>query len=300
MTVPKTGQYVALTKLTIAIAAKGPFDPNPFLAGLGGAGGALRKDIEVIIAHDDTVPSALIPFPFITQIVCRGSSVFQLWGAAIEGAHSTYVAIMDINVPPGPGWLDAMLASIEDGTIACYGPVNASYLPTDRRNIGYLVEYVQFHAPIAIDLGEIPGNNFVVRRDLIEDHALSKNGFSKTALLLRWSAAPPIAIDEAVVDHRKPFVTRDYIVRRYQHGRCYAANRFAANLRLSRLGFAVLTILLPFVRVQRIWRHSSRVSGFGSVFLRFLPIIFAAEAAWSFGEFCGYMAGDGGCATMLD
>ena len=290
--------------LTLAIAAKWPFDAAPFWAALGESGSDLRRRIEIIVAHDGRESMSTAPIEGVAQIALQDAPVFALWGAAIARTRGDRIGIMDINAPPDPGWLAAMLEAIESGADVYYGPVRAYYAPGDPRVIGYLVEYVQFHPPIAAGMDEIPGNNIVVRRDLMDtESVLSDKGFSKTALLrdrARRVCAPPVRVDDATVDHRKPFAFGRYGLRRYRHGRCYAADRVKGRGLGERLKYAALTPLLPLVRVHRIWRHVTHAPRFRPAFFRFLPSIVAAESCWSFGELCGYLAGEGGCRELLD
>lgn len=303
MRAPKMDRPGALARLTLAICAKHPFDPAAFWAGLLTEALAGQEGIEVIVAHDGREP---IPAPpgAITQLMIPDASVFRLWGAAIAQASADYVAVMDISAPPHPEWLHAMLNAIQSGGQACYGPVETGYQPGDRRIIGYLIEYAQFHRPVAGHLAEIPGNNFVLRRaEAGEPEQLRDTGFSKTAILNRWAQQgrqPPVLVDAAIVEHRKPFDTLSYFVRRYRHGRCYAADRVVGLSLVRRIGFAMRTPLLPFVRVNRIRRHAARVPKLRSAFRRFVLTVAFVESAWSFGELMGYLAGEGGCRALLD
>lgn len=299
MTVPKTGRSGTLPRLSLAVAAKGWFDAEALCKSLRAQDVALMRSTEVIVAYDGIETIELIERQGFGQLALTGANPFQLWGAAISRSSGDYVAILDANAPPRPGWLTAMFRALESNAVAYHGAVDAGYAPDDPRLIGYLVEYVQFHLPIADDMAEIPGNNLVIRRDVLPGFdELEHAGFTKTGLLGALQGAGRVAA--AVVEHRKPFDTRSYIVRRYRHGRCYGADRVAGTGILRRMALAALTPLLPVVRVWRIAVHTQRVPRYRRAFVSFLPIILAAETAWSWGELCGYLGGSGGCERFLD
>lgn len=294
-------QHAPSPELSLAIAAKGKCDPAPFWAALKAGGFDKSAKVEVILGYSDIGTLAGVPDNIVQIRQPADASVFDLGGTAIAEARAPYVAILDIHCPPSPGWLDAVLRAIENGGSGYFGPVEALCGAGDKRIIGYLTEYVQFHRPIAPALAEIPGNNLVVRRDLLEDSArLTRQGFSKTSLINDWAVtqpAPPVLVNDAVVFHQKPFALAAYCVRRYRHGRCFAAARAS---RFRRLAYVPITPLLPFLRVWRIIRHTMRVPALRGSLLRFLIPIALAETAWSWGELSGYLMGEGGCRPLLD
>lgn len=293
-----------LPKVTLAIAAKGLVDAKPFLAAVEDGRYGSSADVEIILAHDGVDRIADAPARISQLMLPPTVSIFHLWAAAIGQARAEYVAIMDVYSLPSLEWHQAILDALGDNGSGYYGPVEACYGPGDARVIGYLAEYVQFHRPISEALGEIPGNNLIVRRSLIsQDQDFVRRGFFKSALMAEWgeNGTPlPRLVPVAAVYHAKPFDWRHYIVRRFRHGRCYAARRLEKKPRPPRLWFILTSPLLPFVRVLRIWRHVERVPKFRSALLRYFMPILIAETAWSLGELVGYVAGEGRSGQLLD
>ena len=290
--------------MTLAIAAKGLISARPFLTAVADGRYGTAADVEIVLAHDGLERIADAPARIVQLLLPTTNSIFHLWAAAIGEARTEYVAIMDAHSLPSPEWYKAMLEAISGGGAGYFGPVEASYPPGDNRVIGYLVEYVQFHRPIAETLEEIPGNNLIVRRSLLSrDADFLRRGFLKSALIDEWreNGTPlPRLVPAAVVCHAKPFDWRHYIVRRFRHGRCYAARRLEKKPRPPRPWLVLTSPLLPFVRVLRIWRHVRRVPRFRSAFLRYFALILIAESGWSLGEFTGYVAGEGKTGHLLD
>ena len=287
-------------QLSLAIAGKGPADGSVFWAAI--APMAIDQAIEIHFVHDHD--AALAGMPASAHAHCMsGASLFAMWGEAISRATGEYVAVLHLTAPPAPGWLDAIkVMLVEQPSIIC-GPVEADYPKGDDRWIGYLVEYVQFHRPIAGRLNEMPGNNLVLLRSLAgSPENLAKDGFSKTQLLGQWRAngIAPVWAMEAVVTHMRAFDLRNFWDRRFHHARTYAAKR-AAGTSLARRAFLMFTTpVVALLRVWRIARHACRLPKLRRTFFRFIVPIFVSESSWALGELIGYTTLKPGNAGQLD
>lgn len=287
-------------QLSLAIAGKGPADGSVFWAAI--APMAMDQAIEIHFVYDHD--AALVGMPANVHAHCMsGASLFAMWGEALSRATGNYVAILHLTAPPAYGWLDAIKAALADKPLIICGPVEADYPKDDDRWIGYLVEYVQFHRPIANTMNEIPGNNLVLRRKLAgSPEHLANGGFSKTQLLGQWRAngIAPVWAMEAVVTHMRAFDRRNFRARRFHHARTYAAKR-AAGTSLARRAFLMFTT--PVVAVLRVWRiarHAFRLPKMRRTFFRFLVPIFASESSWALGELIGYTTLKVGNSGKLD
>lgn len=234
---------------------------------------------------------------------CRHGSVFEKWGKAMLQCKGDNIAVMSPYLIPADGWLEAMLAALDEGDRAYVGPVEEKYGRRDPGIIGYLVEYGHFHRTVSDSHGEIPGTNLVIRLDQLPPrHSLANEGFFKTPLLQAWTAEGyvPRFVKTAVVYHRRPFEVLSYRARRYWHGRSYGAAQ-----RIGKTGPAILLSiakcpLLPLVRVWRIGVRTRHVAKLRRAFRYHFLAILEAEVAWSAGEFAGYVWGEGGSRDMLD
>lgn len=286
--------------LSLAIVGKGPIDGRCFWKAIA----PMESDptIEIHLVHDDYAALRDIPTNVHAHRM-TGASLFAMWGDAISRSIGTYVAVLHLTAPPTPGWMDAMrVALVSKPSIVC-GPVEAAYPKGDDRWIGYLVEYVQFHRPIASKLSEMPGNNLVLLRSLAGSPGnLASDGFSKTQLLGKWRAngIVPIWAMEAVVTHTRAFDRRTFRTRRFHHARTYAAKR-AAGASFARRAFLIFTTpLVAPMRVWRIARHAWRIPKLRGTFFRFLAPIFASESSWALGELTGYTTLTAGKSGQLD
>lgn len=288
-----------MVTLALLFAAKGPCDAAALIQMLEASRAFDRPEVEVHVLGDSTTRlTPPLPDGVRLHLETEPVSVFRLWGAGIARTTARYVAILDVQYVPAPGWLDAVLARLRHDPPPFFGPVEPGYGADDIRTVGYLTEYVQFHRPIAETMVEVAGANLVLPRVAAGDPAdLAAHGFVKTTLL---SQMKPELADDCLVLHHKAFALGPYQHRRFRHGRAYAARRLALPDAPPRLAATLFTPLLPFLRVARIYLHAQRVETCRAAFWRFWPQLLWVEAGWSAGECLGYLTGRGGDERLID
>lgn len=279
-----------MTRLALAIATKGAWDAHQLLQDLRTAGA--DASTEMHIGCDPEHAPAEAPRELVIHPQAN-ASLFDLWGAAIAGTSADWVAILHADALPARGWFAAMKHAIdsEGWNDGYWGPVEPAFEPSDKRMIGYLTEYCQFHRPIATNMKEVPGSNLVLPRRRL---AVSGGAFSKTRLLGEGLAPKPV--EGAKVQYARAFRLADYCWRRFRHGRAYAAKR---TPKLPLVEAIPLSFVLPFVRTGRVLGHARRY-GQASTWLGWMPAIFIAETCWSAGELTGYTTRHAGDESKLD
>jgi hypothetical protein len=284
-------------RLSLAVAAKQPFDPGPFLRALEAEMVFADPEIDIHIAHNGPWPvHADVPAMDIRRHACsQGISVMKLWGVAIANSTADYVAVLDIQAPPDRGWLVRVKREISNGTSLFFGTVEPGWEPRDRRIVGYLSEYAQFKSPLPAYLDEVPGNNLVCRRDLFappED--LLQQGFFKTFMIWRLArdlAVTPQSFGDMPVVYLKQFSLGHYLSRQFANGRCFAAWRHDNPGQPAKLLCVGFTPLLPILRLGRIIRTAKHQPDLRRALFRYFHLICFSEIAWSAGEFIGYLFG---------
>lgn len=291
--------------LSIVVAATGDCHPTAFLAALEAEGITCTAGVDVHIAFDQSCSLHMKPQPDNLHLhPCpTGTSILKLWGMAIACSRQEYIAVLDIHCPPMAGWFQRVMYEVRRGTRLFFGPVNSAWAPADRRIVGYITEYAQFHAPLAKQLNEVPGNNLVCHRSLLNaPNMLIERGFLKTFMiwkLAREQDLVPERFNDMVVAYRKPFQLGSYLAQRKVHGRCFAAHRHDNPKQPPRVLCIVFTPLLPILRVWRIYKAVRRDRVLTSAFVIHLPGIVLSEAAWSLGELLGYAFGEEGACESL-
>lgn len=288
--------------LTIAIAASAKADHAILRERLATADMLNQPDVEVCVAllddQDMDVPEDnLSVFRFSSR-----TPFFEQYADIIQQTHSRYIALLDASCPPAQGWLPAVRQRMNDGTPVFFGPVNSGWPEKDSRNIGYLIEYAQFRAPIDPELPEYPGNNIVFQRELLRNVSLVGKGFQKTFFLRQVKeklGITPTACDDMPVTYLKQYGWGYYLRRRYCHGRLYGASH-AEVLGPWRFLYAAGILILPILRYSRILRASKRAPALSRKVLHFSMSILVSECAWSLGECAGYIAGTPEDGIFLD
>lgn len=279
------------------MAAKGSCDVQSFIDALTEDGIIAAPNVDVHIAHDDewSIKSSTTPDNVTLHTCPLGTSILKLWGVALVRSTGQYVAVLDIKCPPTIGWLSSVMLEIKKENPVFFGPVVSGWDKTDRRIVGYIAEYAQFHSPLANELDEVPGNNIVCQRSLLDDaEKLQAEGFFKTFMVWRLAIEQhltPGRIDNMVVKYQKPFRFIHYIKRRFNHGRCFGATRHDNAGQPPRLICMGFTVLLPLLRIWRIYKVVRCRSELKTAFYKFILLILSSECAWSAGEFFGYAFG---------
>jgi len=292
--------------LSIAVAAKGTCDPGAFIEALMREYALTSSDIDVHIAHDEDWPVEYRNLDdAITLHRCvEGTSVLRLWGTAIANSQGEYIAVLDVCSPPETGWLKCVQLQIEHRTPLFFGPVEPGWGKNDARIVGYLAEYAQFSKPLASTLEEVPGNNIVCHRSLLDDASgLVSEGFFKTFMVWRLEkeeSLKPQKCEDMAVIYYKPFSRKHYMMRRYFHGRCFGATRHDNTGQPPRSLCMISTLVLPIIRIWRIYRAVKKHSDLRYAFFRFFHLIVQSEIAWSYGEMAGYINRDRSVCAQLD
>lgn len=288
--------------LTIIIAASPTADHASLRQHLVKGGFLNQPDIKVCLSLLD---GQEMETPEDNLSVFRHSSrtpFFEQYAAIIQQTSSHYIALLDASCPPGQAWLSAARQQMKAGTPVFFGPVNSGWPEKDSRNIGYLIEYAQFRAPIDPTLQEYPGNNLAFQRELLKEVSLVGAGFQKTFFLRQIRGTlgiVPTPDNDMVVTYRKQYYPGYYLRRRHCHGRLYGASH-AEVLGFRRFLYAAGILILPALRYSRILRASRRAPTLSRSVLRFSMSILISECAWSAGECAGYLAGAPEDGLFLD
>jgi GT2 family glycosyltransferase len=161
----------------------------------------------------------------------------------------------------------------------------------------YFYEYGKYMLPcVEGESATLSGNNVSYKRALLEEvrHEFH-DGFFEAFLheRLRGQGHTLYMASDAVVYHTMNYRVGEVLVQTFHHGRHYAGRRVAAASRITRLGFAAGSTLLPLIlplRIAQVVLHRHR-------YLRELtvamPYLILFMTSWACGEFMGYLCGEG-------
>lgn len=235
-------------------------------------------------------------FPGVRFLHFEGlRSVPELRWAAYFQTRGDVVAAVEARCIPSTVWcaeiVDAHRRFPETPGIG--GPVDVAR-PATPADLGlYFCEYGLFPPPgDDAEVEAISGANLSYKRPALEESAdLLRAGEWETLLHARWvRSRRRLRFGRATVVFENTMSARTALRQRFHYGRGYAADRLRGRGLPVRLLSAVGTAALPALMVSRMAAAAAR-SGRGRDFVRGLPWALVLCAAWSLGEFTGYLAG---------
>lgn len=223
----------------------------------------------------------------------QGVAIGTLRRQAANQASADVIAFTEDSCRLEPGWIRAWLQAFRDPRLlAATGPVEQFPAGSALDWAVYFCEYASFTGPCrGGPVRRLAGNNFALRRRVLDVLPVSSEiGECQVAGLLARRAGALAAVPEARAWHVGSYTLREAIFDRlrfgYRYGCGQSAGPFSGRLAHVALGPGILAIqvgrLLATLLVRR--RHGGR-------FLDGLPLTAALLAAWSVGEWLGWLRG---------
>lgn len=288
--------------ISVVVAAQeGEANPAACLQSLIGQEG-VDPDLLEIILVDGRLGGGVVEGVDASRIVvikaADGPSLPELFGRGIPRCRGDLVALTESHAVFPADWArSASVVHEETAAAAIGGAVTAGDLRGQLDWALYLVDYSAFVLPFeARETDDLPGCNVLFeRRVLPQDQEMISIGFWKTFLCRQLAArGEKLWLDpRLVVLYNRRKTGREWIRRRWVHGRCFGGMR-ARNLTLvRRLVIAVLAPALPPILMIRMWRRLWAKERVRRQFLANLMSALLAHTVWVAGEWVGNLMGPG-------
>lgn len=228
-----------------------------------------------------------------------GTLAPELWKIGLRATDAPLVAFSTAAMVPSPGWLDALIARLdESGATAVGGPIvpaRSLYL-TDRAI--YLLRYVAYLQPISrSSRPEPPGDNALYRRAaLVDMDAILDRGFWEHEVhrVLRARGEVLAMANSAVVVFHGGLRMKSALGQRLRHATIHGTARGGRMGVTERLLRTAAAPLVPAVLLHRIARGLRERGEDLGPWLPALPRLSLLLAAWAFGEARGTSLPGGG------
>lgn len=253
-----------------------------------------RSGVEVILVDSSTDGSAekvAGRFPAVTVMrMAPGLLVPFLWSTGIGLSKGAHIAITTAHCVPEDDWVERCLFVAQSSEAAVGGPILEPLDGSATDWAIYLARYSAFLPPLQEGkTAEIAGDNAVYRRDLLQTHHTTSEGFWEHLYhrSLRLDGYT-LSLDPKLAVRFAGSSFTEFCSVRARHGFHYGSTReMAFPERVIRF---VTSPLLPPVLVLRIVRRvvSKRRDWTRNV-ARALPFLFIAVLSWSLGEAAGYL-----------
>jgi glycosyltransferase involved in cell wall biosynthesis len=232
------------------------------------------------------------------------ASVPALWTLGIRVASGVIIALTIENCVPEPDWASRMVEAHQTECAAAGGAIE----PNARAGIAdwaiYFCRYSSYMLPFSPRfLDDLAADNCSYKRQELDSVMhLAGDGFWEALIHADMrKAGRKLYCDPAIVVRWAGGISFSrFLLRRFRHGRYFAARRsmrFTFGQRIARAFGAPAVPLLLLNRIATITRSKGRH------FPRFLisfPLILCFLASWAAGEGVGYLTGAPAAAAPVD
>jgi hypothetical protein len=262
---------------------------------------AQAADTEVIVVTNfeaGTREMIRAQFPRVRHLsMPSGTTVPQLRTRGIRHARGEIVALSEDHCTFQANWCSAVKKVHELPHAAIGGAVENASGSRALDWAVYFYDYGKFMLPLEAGVAPaLSGNNVSYKRAVLEEAKTSfRNGFFEpfTHAELARRGHTLFLSPVLVVYNQKHHRTTDAIAQAYHLAREYAGKRVNHANPATRALFVAGSLILPFLLPVRIVFRTLRKHRLIGKLLGSLPFLLLLTSSWSFGEFCGYLAGAG-------
>ena len=289
-------------RLSIVIAAwNGDASLERCLRSLGDQ--ARAADTEVIVAANFEPERLGGEFPFVCWIkMPDGTTVPELRTAGIIRSTGEIVALTEDHCTFGERWCEELKKAHESPHAAIGGVVENASTQRALDWAVYFFDYGKFMPPMRAGVARaLSGVNVSYKRSaLMEVESSFRDGFHEAvthAEIVKRGRALYLA-PAVVVYHYKNYKIKPATTLAYHLARSYAGKRVSGASALRRalfvLGSPALTVLLPARVIAETLRRKRHI---GALVRAFPPLLWLTSS-WAWGEFRGYLGGEGRSAAQ--
>lgn len=256
-----------------------------------------EADIQIIVVDNSTDDTAEIierEFPNVKLInAAKEKLIPELWGIGIEKSAGEYVALTTTHFVPSENWIaETLLANKAD-----YAGIGGAIENEEAAGIVSWAVYFCRYSPYMLPFEKVEVEDFAAdnasykRRNLeLVEEAMS-DGFWENFVhqKMRKADMKLLKTPEIVVYHRDSFTFSGFMSQRFHHGKQFGNTRAAQMPLATRLIYAALSPVIPFLYLYRIiGRVFAKKRNVGKLVLA-LPVLMLFLLSWSAGEFSGYL-----------
>lgn len=255
------------------------------------------EDIEIIVVDnstDDTAEIVKREFPNVNLInAAKDKLIPELWGIGIKKSAGEYVALTTTHFVPSDDWIAETLLANE----ADYAGIGGAIENDANGGIVSWAVYFCRYSPYMLPFDKVEVEDFAAdnasykRRDLQFVEEARGDGFWENFVhqKMRKADMKLLKTPEIIVYHRDSFTFSGFMNQRFHHGKQFGNTRAAQMVLTTRLVYAALSPVIPFLYLYRIvGRVFAKKRNIGKLVLA-SPVLILFLLSWSAGEFSGYL-----------
>lgn len=298
-----TAEFSPGLKLSVVVAAwNGRSSLERCLRSLDGDGRAPDTEV-IVVTNFGAGASEMITnqFSFVHHVAMpSGTTVPVMRTAGIQHSRGEIVALAEDHCTFDGGWSQEIKKAHQLPYSAIGGSVENASVDRAVDWAVYFYDYGKFMLPGRPGVvRSLSGNNASYKRAVLKEVETSfQQGFFEpfTNGEIERRGHPLYLVPSAIVYNRKSHTFKDAATQSYHLARGYAGKR-VAGASLGRRGFFVLgSLLLPGILTVRIVGRIVSKGRNVAALVRAFPCLLLLLFGWSWGEFLGYLAGEGSSA----
>ncbi len=289
-------------KLSVVIAAWNNVSSlRNCLASLEKQASGEKIEVFVISNYDGGSEEMKRQFPFAQFVrLSDEATVPELRAQGVLRSTGKIVALLEDHCSFDGNWRSEIEKAHELSYAAVGGAIENG---THQKPIDwavYFYDYGKYMLPDkARHVTPLSGANVSYKRNAIEEVShLYQEGFYENFVHdeLQRRGHALYLMPSAIVYHNKNYSTNDALTQAFHHARAFAAKRILDAPPSRRVIFVMKSLALPILLPSRIAAGIFRKGRHRKELLKSLPYLLLLLTGWSYGEFCGYLFGEGSSA----
>jgi len=257
----------------------------------------IADSYEVIVAADSRFAGLSVlesEFPDVTFLSKKGCDTpIELTTLGLDKARGRRIVLTEDSCVARADWLATISGTPWEGRGAVGGVVEATPGISAAMWAFCYVDFFRYMNPVADGVAPTLSvcNVAYHMSHLQAVRDLWRDGFHETVIngALSERFGPLWLSSRSEVQVRRDVTFGDAVYERYAFGRLFGATRIAHDGLGRRLYYAAVSPALPFLLMARMSGKARQDPALMRQFLRALPAILAMVAAWSWGEWLGYV-----------
>lgn len=256
-----------------------------------------RAGTEVVVVSNFPVPEIELSLPVKFILLDETATVPVLRQNGINAAQGEIVALAEDHCLFDAQWCREIKKAHESPYVAIGGSVENNSVENALDWAVYFYDYGKYMPPNQNGpMLTLSGMNVSYKKIILQELAeFFEDGFFETNFNdeLEKRGYQLMMESSAIIYHNKSYKFGRAISHSFHLARAYAARRVGISDVFRRFYFIAGSVALPVILPTRIILVTLKKGRHISSLLRSLPYLVFLMFMWSFGEFCGYIIGEG-------
>jgi glycosyltransferase involved in cell wall biosynthesis len=266
---------------------------------------SLEKQIEtggtevIVVSNFETgVSESKKQFPFAKHIVLsEKTTVPKLRARGILEARGEIVALLEDFCTFDCKWREEIEKAHEKPYSIVGGAVENFSGATALDWAVYFYDYGKYMPPVTSGVTDtLSGMNVSYKREVLDSLRENyENGFFEFFIHeeLKRRGHELYLTQSAVIFHRKNYNLKRISVQFHHQARSFAARRVNCFPLSKRFSFLLASLTLPILLPARILSRTINKKRHFKELIKSVPFLMILMSVWAYGEFCGYLSGEG-------